>query len=56
MSKKFEYLRIEARTLMDNKKIKVTELNKLGLEGWELCGITNWNGNAAFFYFKRETN
>lgn len=52
--KKISYIKISAKDLMTGNSVDLTKLNDLGKEGWELCYVTNWNGQAAWFYFKRQ--
>lgn len=50
----YEYIKVPASALMIENSISEELLNVWGNDGWELVTITNWNGKAAFFYFKRE--
>jgi len=50
---KWKYLKVPAREIAEVDSVSVEKLNKFGENGWELCYVTNWNGRAAFFYFKK---
>lgn len=52
--KKFEYRKYHADQFMIGDVVIIDNLNEVGQKGWEMCGITNWKGKAAWFYFKRE--
>jgi hypothetical protein len=51
---KFEYIKVPAEKLMSGDSVMTPMLNTYGEEGWEMVYATNWNGKAAYFYFKRE--
>ena len=55
---KWEYKQVE-RNLESEGPIGETELNKLGEEGWEMCGFYTVNlsdGLGQQFYFKRSVD
>ena len=48
----FEYT-IVTHIPMERKWIGLTEINEMGLDGWELCATIN-HDTYIEFYFKRE--
>lgn len=52
----FEFKRVELDTMTGTQKTKsIHELNRLGLEGWEIRGvIRNVTGNNEVVYLQRE--